>query len=112
VEVVEGWCKLDGRIKLIKAAVNAGPAAARNLSLEKARGRWIAFLDSDDLWLPQKLERQLQFHYQQNVKISFTEYRRINADGSITGRLIPVPILLTYRKLLRQYWNRHFNACW
>lgn len=100
VEVVRGWCKRDERITLIEAPVNGGPATARNLSLRQARGRWIAFLDSDDLWLPQKLERQLTFHIRQQAKISFTEFRRMHADGAGFGRVVKIPIELTYRQLL------------
>jgi teichuronic acid biosynthesis glycosyltransferase TuaG len=100
VEVVTSWCKRDGRIKLIEAPANGGPAAARNLSLGQARGRWIAFLDSDDLWLPQKLEIQLKFHLQQQAKVSYTEFRRTQADGTGVGRLIKIPTKLTYRQLL------------
>lgn len=100
VEVVKSWCKCDERIKLIEAPANGGPAAARNLSLSQARGRWIAFLDSDDIWLPQKLERQLKFHRQQQAKISYTEFRRIRADGTGAGTLIKIPRKLTYRQLL------------
>lgn len=100
LEIVRSWCSCDERIKLIEAPVNGGPAAARNLSLGQARGRWIAFLDSDDLWLPQKLDRQLKFHLQQRAKISYTEFRRIRADGTGVGQLIKVPAKLTYRQLL------------
>src|SRR5258706_15644915 len=60
--LVESLAAVDSRIKLIRQEKNGGPAAARNKGLELARGRWIAFLDSDDMWLPEKLERQLVFH--------------------------------------------------
>lgn len=100
-EVVRGWEKRDPRIKLIELERNGGPAAARNAALEQATGRWLAFLDSDDLWLPQKLERQLAFHRaHEEAKISFTGFRRITADGQSVGRFIGVPGRLDYRQLL------------
>jgi teichuronic acid biosynthesis glycosyltransferase TuaG len=58
-QVVASWAAKDQRIKLIPMSSNSGPAMARNAALQQARGRWIAFLDSDDWWLPQKLERSL-----------------------------------------------------
>ena len=99
-KVVQAWCDRDDRVKLICQEKNGGPAAARNAALAAAQGRWIAFLDSDDIWLPEKLERQLKFHKETNAKISFTEFCRINADSKNTGRLIEVPDRLNYRQLL------------
>ena len=100
-DVVRQWQSSDSRVRLIELARNSGPAGARNAALNKARGRWLAFLDSDDMWLPQKLERQLDFHQRKSgAKISFTGFRRISADGSKVGRYIGVPALLNYRNLL------------
>jgi teichuronic acid biosynthesis glycosyltransferase TuaG len=91
----------DQRVRLVRQAANAGPAAARNVALEMARGRYIAFLDSDDMWLPGKLSAQLQFLQKNKAAISYTEYRRISQDGAIVGRHIKVPDALTYNDLLR-----------
>ena len=99
-EVIEEHCTKDDRIHLIRLPQNGGPAKARNCALRKAHGRWIAFLDSDDLWLPTKLETQLAFHQVKGAYISFTDYRRISADNRITGRLIQVPARLSYSGLL------------
>lgn len=100
VEVVERASALDPRVRLIRQLQNGGPAAARNSALIAARGRWIAFLDSDDLWLPHKLELQLAFQRSLAAKITFTAFRRITADGRTTGRLINIPKRVSYRQLL------------
>lgn len=99
-EVVRAWSARDPRIQLIPLQRNGGPAAARNAALERARGRWIAFLDSDDLWLPTKLERSIAFAQQQQAALVYTGFRRISADGAQVGRYIAVPPRLGYRQLL------------
>jgi teichuronic acid biosynthesis glycosyltransferase TuaG len=98
--VVEGYAAKDPRIKLIRQPRNGGPALARQAAIEQAQGRFIAFLDSDDLWLPAKLERQIAFARERRAALSFTAFRRINENGSVTGRLIPVPDSLSYQQLL------------
>jgi teichuronic acid biosynthesis glycosyltransferase TuaG len=97
---VEEWTKRDSRIHLIRQPRNGGPAAARNAALEASTGRYAAFLDSDDYWLPQKLSRQIEFMGTRDAAMSFTAFRRITEDGSRLGRLIGVPKQLTYRQLL------------
>lgn len=98
-DVVAGFAAADPRVQLIRQA-NAGPAMARQKALDHARGRYIAFLDSDDLWLPQKLERQLAFMSAHRAPLSYTAFRRIRADGGEPGHLVRIPPRLTYRRLL------------
>lgn len=98
-DVVAELAKSDPRIELVRQA-NAGPAMARQKALDHAHGRYIAFLDSDDLWLPGKLERQLAFMAEHRAALSYTAFRRIQADGSGLGQLISIPSRLTYRALL------------
>ena len=97
--VVAAFAAADPRVRLIRQA-NAGPAMARQKALDHAGGRYIAFLDSDDLWLPGKLERQLAFMARERAAFSYTAFRRIRADGSCAGHLIEVPAQMTYRRLL------------
>ena len=99
-DVVEAESKLDPRVRLVRHEVNQGPAGARETALQAARGRYVAFLDSDDLWLPRKLELQLDFMERTQAALSFTQFRRINAEGTSIGRLIDVPERLSYRGLL------------
>ena len=100
VQRVEEWTRRDSRIRLIRQAQNAGPAAARNAALANSSGRYAAFLDSDDIWLPEKLSLQLDFMRRNKVALSFTGFRRISEDGRRIGRLIGVPRNLTYNQLL------------
>jgi teichuronic acid biosynthesis glycosyltransferase TuaG len=98
--VVQRWAEQDPRIRLIALERNGGPAAARNAALAQASGRWVAFLDSDDLWLPTKLERAIGAARASGAALVFTGFRRITADSKTVGRYIGVPTTLTYRQLL------------
>lgn len=98
--VIEQWCRKDARIRLIRMPANGGPALARNAAIQAARGRWLAFLDSDDLWLPRKLELALRFARERQAPFVFTGFRRMSADGTRVGHYIRAPRTLTYRQLL------------
>lgn len=101
IAVVEQHAASDPRVRLIRHAKNGGPAQARQTAIDAARGRYLAFLDSDDLWLPEKLSRQLTFMATTGAVLSFTRFRRIDADGAVQGRLIDVPDHLSYTDLLK-----------
>lgn len=100
-EVVQSHASQDARISLLRQPRNGGPALARQAAIERAQGRFIAFLDSDDLWLPSKLERQIAFAREKRAALSYTAFRRIDETGSVTGRLIEVPASLNYQQLLK-----------
>lgn len=91
----------DERIRLLTHQINSGPSVARNTALKAARGGFIAFLDSDDLWLPDKLRVQMKFMREQDCAFSYTAFRRIPEDGDGCGRLISVPRRMNYRQLLK-----------
>lgn len=98
-QIVSQEASLDSRIKIIKQK-NAGPAMARQKALDHAKGRYIAFLDSDDLWLPEKLEQQLAFMSFHHYIFTYTSFRRIQSDGTGLGHKISIPESLNYRQLL------------
>lgn len=99
-DVIRQWAQNDPRIRLIELERNGGPAVARNAALECASGRWIAFLDSDDLWLPQKLERTLEHSKSHKAALTFTGFCRITTDGSVTSGYVSTPRRMSYRQLL------------
>lgn len=81
----------DGRIRLLKNPKNSGAAVSRNYALREAKGRWIAYLDSDDLWAPKKLEKQLKFMDKEGCSFSYTEYKEIDDSSKETGVMISGP---------------------
>lgn len=98
VSIVEQY--RDARIRLIRNTVNTGAAGARNLAIEAARGRWIAFLDSDDLWKQDKLQRHLSFMNEQGAALSFTDYNVVDSSGGAIARFSPKKDRYTYDMVL------------
>ena len=88
----------DARIRYLKNEVNSGAAASRNYALREAKGRWIAFLDSDDLWHPEKLERQLAFMEARGYSFTYTDYR-ICLNGQWQPYIITGPNMVNRRKM-------------
>lgn len=92
--------KQDERIRLIRQPRNLGAAQARNRGLLEASGRYIAYLDSDDLWEPEKLEKELVFMKETGAAFVFTGYEFADQNGKGTGKVVRVPRTLTYRQAL------------
>lgn len=90
----------DSRIKLIRQPQNGGAARARNAGIDLAKGRYIAFLDADDSWHPEKLQHQLALMKRHKWPLSFTSYTRVTEDGAIINQ-VGVPETVTYRQLLK-----------
>lgn len=99
-ELIEHYAKKDSRIKLIILEENGGAAVARNKAIELAKGRYIAFLDSDDRWLPHKLETQINFMRQKKVAFSYAAYEKLNEQGAVIGA-VGVPEKVSYSDLLK-----------
>lgn len=87
-EIVRGVSVVDPRVRLLELGENSGAAAARNLSLSRARGRYVAYLDSDDIWYPEKLERQVAFMEERGAAFSCCSYEVIGEDGAPLGRTV------------------------
>lgn len=91
----------DRRIRLITSSVNVGAAGARNRGLSEALGQYIAYLDADDLWEPEKLERELAFMDERQAAFAFTGYEFADEDGRGLGKIVHVPQTLNYKQALR-----------
>ncbi|NNN45451.1 MULTISPECIES: glycosyltransferase family 2 protein [unclassified Vibrio] len=100
VSVIKSHIEKDSRIKLIQLNENSGAAIARNTAIEAAQGRYIAFLDSDDLWEPEKLATQISFMQKNDIAFSFSAYHKVDEQGVNIGK-VDVPEKVTYQKLLK-----------
>ena len=97
-KVVEGFLS-DPRIRYFKNENNCGAALSRNRALREARGRWIAFLDSDDLWLPEKLEKQIAFMEKKGCAFSYTDYQILSPSGEMLPYIFTAPNRINKTKM-------------
>ncbi len=98
---IEGLLKIDDRIKLFKHAKNKGAAEARNLGTQMAVGKYIAFLDADDLWKENKLELQVDILNNRTADVCFGSYELINSKSQSIKKKVQALNTLTYKKLLK-----------
>ena len=94
----------DERIRYYKNEQNSGAAVSRNRAIREAKGRWLAFLDSDDLWKADKLEKQISFMEQNHYAFSYTAYDEIDEYGESTGVTVTGPKKITKCGM--------YNYCW
>ena len=102
--IVLSFIEKDNRIHFYKLASNFGAGIARDFAVQKSKGNYIAFLDSDDMWKPEKLEKQLAFMSTNKVPLTFSYYDQINATGLHLGKTITCPSFISYRKLFYCNW--------
>ena len=101
-ELVKGIAATDGRVRLISNVKNSGVSYTRKHGLEEANGSWIAILDSDDAWTPEKLEKQIELQNRTNADLLFTGSAFMDADGHPIDWYLHAPAEVTYRQLLKQ----------
>ncbi|MDE6113920.1 glycosyltransferase family 2 protein [Barnesiella sp. WM24] len=87
-DVISEYCKKDSRIRLLCLSENSGAGTARNNSIKEAKGRFIAFCDSDDRWYPEKLERQLKFMTEKDCGMSYSSYMTCDENGEPMGIVV------------------------
>ena len=100
-KIVKEYVEKDKRIKLFNNEKNLGGAGTRNKAIKEAKGRYLAFLDSDDNWTPLKLEKQISFMEKNNFFFTFTEYEKIDEESKSLNEKVIVPEKVTYKKLLK-----------
>lgn len=100
VSIVKKYSKKDERIKLYELEKKGGASAARNLAIQKATGKYIAFLDGDDLWKKDKLEKQVKFMETNKIYFSYTDYSYIDEDGNDLNMYRKCPKKMSYFRML------------
>ncbi|MBR3124482.1 MAG: glycosyltransferase family 2 protein [Mogibacterium sp.] len=100
-EVLRPYLKDYPNIHYYRLDKNSGPAVARTEAIKRASGKYCAFLDSDDLWMPDKLEKQIAFMEKTGAKFSCTSYQQMDADGNNLNTVMVPPKKITYQKCIR-----------
>jgi teichuronic acid biosynthesis glycosyltransferase TuaG len=102
-EIIEQYIQRTGdtRIRMLTYSTNLGAARARNLGVNEAKGRYLAYLDADDLWTPDKLEKELAFLKEKQAAFVFTGYEFADENGKGTGKIVRVPATITYKEALK-----------
>lgn len=99
--IAMAFSEKDPRIRFFEAAKHSGIAGTRNQCIQKAQGRFVSFLDNDDLWIPEKLEKQIRFMLDNDCPFSYSEYELIKEDGTPKGKIIRTAGVIDYHKYLR-----------
>lgn len=102
VELVKRIAATDGRVRLVSNATNSGVSYTRKHGLKESNGSWIAILDSDDAWAPDKLEKQIELQKRTNADLLFTGSAFMDSDGQPIDWYLHAPAEVTYRQLLKQ----------
>jgi len=99
--IIQDLTNTDTRIKGFYFDKNIGAAEARNVAIQQAKGKYIAFLDSNDLWELEKLEKQISFMQTEDIAFSFSTYQPMSEDGSKLYSIIHAPKIVTYSSYLK-----------
>lgn len=99
-KILRNYAYTDSRIKVLRLEKNSGPAQARNKGIENCSGKYLTFIDSDDLWRRDKLEKELRFITENDYLFVYTAYDLIQEDGRKTRRIVPVSTKIDYKELL------------
>nr|WP_034549672.1 glycosyltransferase family 2 protein [Carnobacterium funditum] len=100
-EIIQKISNIDQRIRYIRLKKNSGAAVARNTGLQAARGEYVAFIDSDDSWKKEKLEKQILFMKKNNAVFTYTAFETISEEGKVLKNKVNVPTKLNYSDLLK-----------
>lgn len=100
-QIIKEFQKYDNRIKYIKLKKNSGASVSRNEGIRNAKGRFIAFVDSDDIWKPEKLDIQIKYMLKENLGFTFTSYRYMKENGELTNKIAKAPSKINYNGLLK-----------
>ena len=98
--IVESYVLKDSRVKLVNLDTNEGPTKARNRAIKEANGRYIAFLDSDDMWLPDKLQYQIAFLNENNLLLTYSAYETMDENSKYINTRHVLPFI-TYTDMLK-----------
>ncbi len=101
VNIIKSYAQADSRIKLALKKQNSGISDTRNQCIQMAQGQFLAFLDADDIWHPEKLEKQLSFMLAKNIGFTYSTYDWIDEDGKIMNKFINTIGNLDYKTYLR-----------
>ena len=99
--IIKKYAKNDNRIKYFKLSENSGAAVARNKALAESTGRFVAYLDADDLWKNDKLEKQVKFMLENQYSFTCTDYEKITETGNSLNKIIKIPKKVDYNLFLR-----------
>ncbi|XVH58072.1 glycosyltransferase family 2 protein [Providencia hangzhouensis] len=104
VKILDSIALNDDRVVVMYNDINSGAAVSRNNSLSVAKGDFIAFIDSDDLWMPNKLELQISFMNKHNISFSYTAFNMVSSSGDLLGKVVDSNNMLpvSYEDMLRK----------
>lgn len=100
-EIIQQYLQKDSRIKYYLLDINSGAAVARNYALNKSTGRFIAYLDADDLWNSRKLEKQIKYMLNNRYGFTCTDYEVIDENGKSKNKIVSMPKKINYNLFLR-----------